>query len=171
MTQVTVRVYGPLNDFLPGLQIDADTLVFAIADDSSGTNAAENALIASLSGVAGKALAAALGVESKNAKAPDETKRRAARSELRAKLLADFAKTQSKAVAKGLKFRPVSDTARVTLEWFNSLPADVQQRVCPQLAPPPPQDAPGSTPPSGEPPKAWLEREKEILAAWKQKKK
>ena len=92
---------APLNDFLPGLQIDADTLVFAIADDAAGTFAEENALIASLSGAAGKALAAALGVESKNAKQPDESARRSARSEVRSKLLADFAKAQSKAVEKG----------------------------------------------------------------------
>jgi len=95
---------APLNDFLPGLQIDADTLVFAISDDAAGTFAEENALIATLSGLAGKALAGALGVESKHAKAPDETKRRAARSQLRTQLLDGFAKAQSKAVSKGVSY-------------------------------------------------------------------
>jgi 2'-hydroxyisoflavone reductase len=38
----------------------------------------------------------------------------------------------SKAVAAGLTFRPLPDTARATLEWYNDLPADVQPKLLPQ---------------------------------------
>ncbi|MFZ4574293.1 MAG: NAD-dependent epimerase/dehydratase family protein [Phycisphaerales bacterium] len=34
-----------------------------------------------------------------------------------------------RALDAGLKFRPVSDTAKATLDWYNSLPADLRQRV------------------------------------------
>ena len=40
----------------------------------------------------------------------------------------------SRAVGKGLTFRPVSDTARVTMDWYKSLPAETQARVAPQFA-------------------------------------
>ncbi len=37
----------------------------------------------------------------------------------------------SKAVRAGLTFRPLSDTARATLEWYRDLPADIQEKVLP----------------------------------------
>src|ERR1700730_3913048 len=54
----------------------------------------------------------------------------------------------SRALAKGLTFRPLDDTARHTLAWFKSLPQDRQSHL-----------------------KAGLtsEREAEVLAAWKKK--
>jgi len=60
----------------------------------------------------------------------------------------------SRALAKGLTFRPVTDTAKATFDWYKSLPADIQSRVAPQFA----------TPPNGEP---WLEIEKRLLQAWR----
>ena len=59
-----------------------------------------------------------------------------------------------RALAKGLKFRSVSDTAAATLAWYKSLPPDVQSRVAPQFA-----GKPGETP--------WLEKEKALLEAWR----
>lgn len=56
----------------------------------------------------------------------------------------------ARALGKGLKFRPVADTAKATLDWYKSLPPETQSRVAPQFA------AQG-----GE--KSWLEREKELL--------
>ncbi len=55
----------------------------------------------------------------------------------------------SRALAKGLTFRPLGDTARDTLAWFKSLPQDRQSHL-----------------------KAGLtsEREVEVLAAWKKQK-
>jgi 2'-hydroxyisoflavone reductase len=61
-----------------------------------------------------------------------------------------------RALAKGLKFRSVSDTAAATLAWHKSLPADVQSRVAPQFA-----AKPGET--------AWLEKEKGLLEAWRKR--
>jgi len=60
----------------------------------------------------------------------------------------------SRALAKGLTFRPVAETAKATYDWYKSLPADIQSRVAPQFA----------TPPSGEP---WLEIEKRLLQTWR----
>lgn len=57
----------------------------------------------------------------------------------------------SRALGKGLKFRPLPDTAKVTLEWYKSLPADLQPKIAPQFA----------KPASGEP---WIEKEKKLLA-------
>jgi 2'-hydroxyisoflavone reductase len=62
----------------------------------------------------------------------------------------------ARALAKGLKFRPVADTAKVTLDWYRSLPADLQPRIAPQFAVTP-----------GQPP--WLETEKQLLAKWTEK--
>jgi 2'-hydroxyisoflavone reductase len=59
----------------------------------------------------------------------------------------------SRALAKGLKFRSVSDTAKATLEWYKSLPADLQPRIAPQFA----ASAKGQL---------WLETEKRLLAEW-----
>src|SRR5712671_4464469 len=54
----------------------------------------------------------------------------------------------SRALAKGLTFRPLADTARDTLAWFKSLPQDRQSKLRAGLTP---------------------EREAEVLAAWKKK--
>jgi 2'-hydroxyisoflavone reductase len=54
-----------------------------------------------------------------------------------------------RALAKGLTFRPLAETARDTLAWFKSLPQDRQSKLHAGLTP---------------------EREAEVLAAWKKKK-
>ena len=59
----------------------------------------------------------------------------------------------ARALAKGLKFRPVSETARATLEWYRSLGADLQALVAPQFA----------KLSSGE---LWLDVEKRLLDSW-----
>ena len=60
----------------------------------------------------------------------------------------------SRALGKGLKFRPVSDTAKATLDWYKSLPAELQPRIAPQFA----------TKENEEP---WLETERRLLAKWR----
>jgi nucleoside-diphosphate-sugar epimerase len=61
-----------------------------------------------------------------------------------------FAKVNnSRALKKALTFRPLAETARETLEWFKSLPADTQSKMKAGLTP---------------------AREAEVLAAWKQTK-
>jgi 2'-hydroxyisoflavone reductase len=62
----------------------------------------------------------------------------------------------SRALAKGLKFRPVEETGRVTLEWYKTLPAAIQAGVAPQFA----------KAGSGE---SWLEREKTVLETWRKR--
>ncbi|QRN96416.1 SDR family oxidoreductase [Archangium violaceum] len=57
--------------------------------------------------------------------------------------------SNARAVARGLKFRPVVDTARDTLAWFNGLPPERQAGLAKRA---------GLTP----------EREREVLAAWHQ---
>ncbi|HLM47329.1 MAG TPA: NAD-dependent epimerase/dehydratase family protein [Myxococcaceae bacterium] len=57
--------------------------------------------------------------------------------------------SNAKAMARGLKFRPVVDTARDTLTWFNGLPPERQAEL---------RKRAGLTP----------EREREVLAAWHQ---
>ncbi len=59
----------------------------------------------------------------------------------------------SRALAKGLKFRSVAETAKATLDWYRSLPAEVQSRVAPQFAVKANEET-------------WIEREKKLLAAW-----
>src|SRR5438067_162945 len=54
----------------------------------------------------------------------------------------------NRALAKGLTFRPLTETARDTLAWFKSQPQDRQSKLRAGLAP---------------------EREAEVLAAWKKK--
>src|SRR5213082_1660955 len=54
----------------------------------------------------------------------------------------------SRALAKGLTFRPLADTARDTLAWFKSHPQDRQSKLRAGLTP---------------------EREAEVLAAWKKR--
>jgi 2'-hydroxyisoflavone reductase len=51
-----------------------------------------------------------------------------------------------RALAKGLTFRPLAETARDTLGWFQSLPQDRQSKMRAGLTP---------------------EREAEVLAAWR----
>jgi 2'-hydroxyisoflavone reductase len=55
----------------------------------------------------------------------------------------------NRAVAKGLTFRPLAETARDTLAWFKSLPQDRQSKLRAGLTP---------------------EREAEVLTAWHKKK-
>src|SRR5256714_6737849 len=55
----------------------------------------------------------------------------------------------SRALSKGLTFRPLADTARDTLAWFKTLPQDRQSKLRAGLTP---------------------EREAEVLSAWKKKK-
>jgi 2'-hydroxyisoflavone reductase len=62
----------------------------------------------------------------------------------------------TRALGKGLTFRPMADTAKATLEWYRSLPATIQAGVAPQFANR-----------ANEP--AWIDTEKALLAKWKQK--
>src|SRR6266705_1558010 len=55
----------------------------------------------------------------------------------------------SRALAKGLTFRPVADTARDTLSWFKSLPQDRQSEMRAGIT---------------------ADREAEVMAAWKEQK-
>src|SRR2546423_1660961 len=55
----------------------------------------------------------------------------------------------SRAVGKGLTFRPLADTARDTLTWFKSLPQDRQSKLRAGLT---------------------AEREAEVLTTWKRQK-
>jgi 2'-hydroxyisoflavone reductase len=62
----------------------------------------------------------------------------------------------SRALARGLSFRPLTETAKATLDWYRALPAATQAAVAPQFA----------TLPNKEP---WLETEKHALASWNQR--
>jgi 2'-hydroxyisoflavone reductase len=62
----------------------------------------------------------------------------------------------SRALAKGLKFRPVSETARTTLEWYKLLPEGLRAAVAPQFA-------------ASADSKPWLEKEKDVLKAWRER--
>ena len=55
-----------------------------------------------------------------------------------------------RAVANGLTFRPLADTARATLDWWYSDAVDAERRAAPQFV-------------------LTLEREAEIIAAWRQR--
>jgi 2'-hydroxyisoflavone reductase len=57
--------------------------------------------------------------------------------------------SNKRALAKGLTFRPLAETARDTLAWFKSQPEDRQSKLHAGLTP---------------------EREAEVLAAWHQRK-
>jgi 2'-hydroxyisoflavone reductase len=59
-------------------------------------------------------------------------------------------RTIAGAIGAGLKFRPVEETARATLEWYRSLPENIQKNIIPPGLPP--------------------EKEQAIVAAWKAKK-
>jgi 2'-hydroxyisoflavone reductase len=62
----------------------------------------------------------------------------------------------SRALAQGLKFRSMSDTAKTTLDWYKSLPGNLQTAVAPQFA-------------NKEGTKPWLEVEKTVLQAWRER--
>ena len=64
----------------------------------------------------------------------------------------------SRALAGGLTFRPLTETAKACLDWYHSLPVATQAAVAPQLAIHPGQ-------------KPWLETEKQLLEAWSQRAK
>jgi 2'-hydroxyisoflavone reductase len=59
----------------------------------------------------------------------------------------------ARALARGLKFRPLSATAKATLEWYQSLLPNIQAGVAPQFAKRPNEEA-------------WLDTEKHLLEAW-----
>lgn len=54
----------------------------------------------------------------------------------------------SKAVKAGLKFRPVEVTAKATIDWYNSLPSDIQSKIVPAML---------------------GEKEQQVLDAWRKK--
>jgi len=60
----------------------------------------------------------------------------------------------SRALAQGLKFRPMANTAKATIEWYRSLPEELQARVAPQFA-----DRANQEP--------WLKTEARLLEAWR----
>jgi len=62
----------------------------------------------------------------------------------------------ARALAKGIRLRPISDTAKATLDWYKSLPAELQPKVAPQFA----KAADGES---------WLDQEKKLIADWKAK--
>lgn len=64
----------------------------------------------------------------------------------------------ARALAHGLKFQPVADTAAATLAWYKSLPPELQARMAPQFA-----KQPNETP--------WLETEQRLLAAWRKRRR
>jgi len=64
----------------------------------------------------------------------------------------------SRALARGLTFRPLADTAKASLDWYHSLPVATQAAVAPQFA-----KRPGQEP--------WLETEKHLLESWSQRAK
>src|SRR5439155_22435698 len=59
----------------------------------------------------------------------------------------------SRALGKGLKFRPISETAKATLDWYKSLPSPLQVRVAPQFAKGPKEES-------------WSDTEKHVLESW-----
>jgi 2'-hydroxyisoflavone reductase len=63
----------------------------------------------------------------------------------------------ARALKAGLKFRSVADTAKVTLEWYKSLPAELQARMAPQLATK-----------AGE--ESWVDLEKKVIKACQESK-
>jgi 2'-hydroxyisoflavone reductase len=62
----------------------------------------------------------------------------------------------ARALARGLVFRPLSETANASLDWYRSLPAATQAAVAPQFAARPNQQP-------------WLEIEKHALQSWNQR--
>lgn len=66
-------------------------------------------------------------------------------------------RSNARALAKELRFRPIEDSGKATLEWYQALPAELKPRIAPQFA-----SAPGKP--------SWLETEKQILVKWKEHK-
>jgi 2'-hydroxyisoflavone reductase len=64
----------------------------------------------------------------------------------------------SRALSKDLKFRPLAETAKATLDWYRSLPAELQPKIAPQFAASPGEEA-------------WLDTEKHVLEAWQKQVK
>jgi 2'-hydroxyisoflavone reductase len=64
----------------------------------------------------------------------------------------------SRALARGLVFRSIPETAKACLDWYHSLPAATQAAIAPQFASHPGQEQ-------------WLETEKHWLAAWNHRAK
>lgn len=64
----------------------------------------------------------------------------------------------ARAIKNGLKFRALPDTAKVTLDWYKSLPPEIQAKVAPQFV-------------KSEKGELWIEKEKKILGDWQSKKK
>jgi 2'-hydroxyisoflavone reductase len=64
----------------------------------------------------------------------------------------------SRALARGLTFRALTETAKACLDWYHSLPVATQAAVAPQFAQRPGQDP-------------WLETEKHLLESWNQRGK
>jgi len=62
----------------------------------------------------------------------------------------------SRALARGLIFRPLPETARACLDWYRSLPASIQPAIAPQFAKHPNQES-------------WLEKEQHLLESWNQR--
>jgi 2'-hydroxyisoflavone reductase len=62
----------------------------------------------------------------------------------------------SKALERGLAFRPLPETAGATLKWYQSLPSATQAAIAPQFARKPSQEL-------------WLDTEKQLLEAWNQR--
>lgn len=60
----------------------------------------------------------------------------------------------ARALAKGLTFRPISETARATFEWYRSLPDKLREAVAPQFAPRPNEEP-------------WLKTEAHLLDSWR----
>jgi len=59
----------------------------------------------------------------------------------------------ARALARGLKFRPLPVTAKASLDWYQSLPPNIQAGVAPQFAKRPNEEL-------------WLDTEKHLLEAW-----
>jgi 2'-hydroxyisoflavone reductase len=64
----------------------------------------------------------------------------------------------ARALARGLTFRPLAETAKVCLDWYHALPVATQAVVAPQFAKRPGQED-------------WLETEKHLLESWSRRGK
>jgi 2'-hydroxyisoflavone reductase len=64
----------------------------------------------------------------------------------------------ARALARGIRFRRVEDTSKATLDWYKSLPSELQPRIAPQFAQRPNEEA-------------WLAVEKRVLEAWSDREK
>jgi serine protease len=89
---------------LADLQVEVDTLSFAVSESNAGASKAEGALHAALQKAIGSSLGGALAAETRDAKAPNETKRLARRAKARGKLVAAFERALAKADAAGVTY-------------------------------------------------------------------